>query len=151
MARTVPHLRFLPRRAIVLTPFSETAFSPADRERIEKFGIAALDCSWEHAQQVLQEHVRGTGRCLPFLIAGNPVNFSKPTKLSTVEALAAALYIAAHKEQSLRILSIFKWGHTFIELNNERLETYATAKNSTEIIEQQKRMMEKLVHAGAFH
>jgi pre-rRNA-processing protein TSR3 len=144
LARTVPQLRFLPKRAIVLNPFSETAFSPADKDRIERFGLAALDCSWEHAQEVLQEHVRGTCRCLPFLIAGNPVNFSKPTKLSTVEALAAALYITGHKEQALRILSVFKWGHTFIDLNQDRLETYVTARDSTEIVQQQSHLMEEL-------
>ena len=34
LARTVSKVRFLPKRAIVLNPFSEIAFSPADRERI---------------------------------------------------------------------------------------------------------------------
>jgi pre-rRNA-processing protein TSR3 len=74
-ARIVTKIRFLPKRAIVLNPFGEIAFSPADRERLENFGLAALDCSWEQAQKVLGEHVRGTSRCLPILIAGNPVNF----------------------------------------------------------------------------
>ena len=92
--------RFLPKRAIVLNPFGEIAFSPADRERIEQFGLAALDCSWEHAQKVMRGHVKGTSRCLPILIAGNPVNFGKLTKLTTAEAIAAALYIAGFKEES---------------------------------------------------
>jgi pre-rRNA-processing protein TSR3 len=63
------------------------------------------------------------------------VNFGKPTKLSTVEALAAALYISGFKEEAAELLSIFKWGHTFLEINRERLERYATAKNSTEVVE----------------
>jgi pre-rRNA-processing protein TSR3 len=125
----------------VLNPFSQIAFSPADRERIEKYGLAGLDCSWEHAEKVLLKHVRGTSRCLPILIAGNPVNFGKPTKLTTAEALAAALYIAGFKEEASRLLSIFKWGHTFLEINRERLETYARAKNSTEIIEIQRKFI----------
>ena len=45
-ARLVTKARFLPRRAVVLNPFSEIAFSPADRKRVEDFGLAALDCSW---------------------------------------------------------------------------------------------------------
>jgi len=61
-----------------------------------------------------------------------------PTKLSTVEALAAALYIAGFREEAERLLSIFKWGHTFTELNRELLETYAKAKNSSEVVEMQK-------------
>jgi pre-rRNA-processing protein TSR3 len=132
----------LPKRAVVLNPFSEIAFSPADRKRIEDFGLVGLDCSWEHAEKVLLKHVRGTSRCLPILIAGNPVNFGKPTKLSTVEALAAALYIAGFKEEATQLLSIFKWGHTFLEINQKRLESYAKAKDSTAIVELQKHFIE---------
>jgi pre-rRNA-processing protein TSR3 len=131
-------MKFLPRRAIVLNPLSEIAFSPADRERIENFGLAALDFSWEHAQRALFKSVRGTSRCLPYLIAGNPVNFGKPTKLSTVEALAAALFIAGFKKEAADLLSIFNWGHTFLELNKERLEAYSKAKDSKAVVELQK-------------
>ncbi len=148
LARIVSQIRYLPKRAVVLNPFSEIAFSPADKERAEFFGLVALDCSWEHAEKVLRKHVRGTSRCLPLLIAGNPVNFGKPTKLSTVEALAAALYIAGFKEEATKLLSIFKWGHTFLEINSERLESYAKAQNSTEVIEMQRRFMENLEERG---
>jgi pre-rRNA-processing protein TSR3 len=143
LVRIVRQIRFLPRRAVVLNPFSEIAFSPSDRKRVENFGLVGLDFSWEHAEGVLLGHVRGTSRCLPYLIAGNPVNFGKPTKLSTAEALAAALYIAWFKEEATRLLSVFKWGHTFIEINCERLESYANAKNSTEVIEMQRRFLEE--------
>jgi pre-rRNA-processing protein TSR3 len=138
LIRLVHQMKFLPKRAVVLNPFSQIAFSPADRQRIESFGLAALDCSWEHAEEVLIKHARGTSRCLPFLIAGNPVNFGKPTKLTTVEALVAALYIAGFKEEAHQLLSIFKWGHTFLELNKERLESYASAKDSGAVVEMQK-------------
>jgi pre-rRNA-processing protein TSR3 len=108
---------------------------------MEDFGLVGLDCSWEHAEKVLLKHVRGTSRCLPILVAGNPVNFGKPTKLTTAEALAAALYITGFKDQANELLSIFKWGHTFLELNHERLERYAKAKDSTEVVELQKGFM----------
>jgi pre-rRNA-processing protein TSR3 len=134
LARIVTKTRFLPKRAIVLNPFSEKAFSPADRERIAEFGVVALDCSWEHAEKVLSGHVRGTSRCLPILIAGNPVNFGKATKLTTAEALAAALYIAGFKDEACEVLSIFTWGHTFFELNAALLDDYAAARDSAEII-----------------
>jgi pre-rRNA-processing protein TSR3 len=136
--RVVKQVRFLPRRTVVLNPFAETAFSPADRRRIEDFGLAALDCSWAHAEKVLLKRVKGASRCLPILLAGNPVNFSKATKLSTVEALAGALYIAGFKQEAKELLSIFVWGHTFLELNQKLLEKYASAKDSTEIIEMQR-------------
>ncbi len=140
-ARIVTRIRFLPNRAIVLNPFSEIAFSPADRERIEHFGLAALDCSWEHAQKVMGVHVRGTSRCLPILIAGNPVNFGKLTKLTTAEAIAAALYIAGFEEEAAQLLSIFTWGHTFLELNGMLLDNYVTAKDSAGIVEMQNRLL----------
>jgi pre-rRNA-processing protein TSR3 len=138
LVRIVSQIRFLPKRAVVLNPFSEIAFSPADRQRIEDFGLAALDFSWERTESVLPRQVRGTSRCLPILVAGNPVNYGKPTKLSTVEALAAALYIAGFKAGAAELLSMFKWGHTFLDLNHERLEAYSTARNSTEIVALQK-------------
>ena len=143
LIRLVRQIRFLPRRAVVLNPLSKIAFSPADRERIENFGLAALDFSWEHAEKALLKNVRGTSRCLPYLIAGNPVNFGNPTRLSTVEALAAALFIAGFKEEAHRLLSIFKWGHTFLEINKERLESYVNAKDSRAVVELQKNFMLK--------
>ena len=97
----------------------------------------ALDCSWEHAEKVMQKHVKGTSRCLPILIAGNPVNFGKATKLTTAEALAAALYIAGFKQEAVELLSIFTWGHTFLELNQAMLDNYAKALDSSEIIKMQ--------------
>jgi pre-rRNA-processing protein TSR3 len=141
LARIVTKTRFLPKRAIVLNPFAEIAFSPTDRQRIEQFGLVALDCSWEHAQKVLSGCVKGTSRCLPILIAGNPVNFGKLTKLTTAEALAAALYIAGFKQESEDLLSIFTWGHTFFELNGILLGNYVQAKDSGEIVEMQTRLL----------
>jgi pre-rRNA-processing protein TSR3 len=140
-ARIVTRTRFLPKRAIVLNPFSEIAFSPADKERLEQFGLAALDCSWEHAQKVMSEHVKGTSRCLPVLIAGNPVNFGKLTKLSTAEAIAAALYIGGFQKEAEDVLSIFTWGHTFFEVNQMLLDNYVTAKDSADIVEMQTRLL----------
>ena len=141
LVRIVHQIRFLPKRAVVLNPLSETAFSPADKERVESFGLAALDFSWNHAEKALLKSVRGTSRCLPYLIAGNPVNFGKPTKLSTLEALAAALFISGFKEEANRLLSMYKWGHTFLDINAERLEAYAKAENSLAIVELQKGFM----------
>jgi pre-rRNA-processing protein TSR3 len=137
LARIVTKTRFLPKRAIVLNPFSEIAFSPTDRQRVQDFGLVALDCSWEHAQKVLSRHVRGTSRCLPILIAGNPVNYGKLTKLTTAEAIAAALYIAGFKKEAEDLMSIFTWGHTFLELNGTLLDSYAQAKDSGEIVRMQ--------------
>lgn len=141
LIRVVYRLRLLPRGAIVLNPFSEKAFSPADRERIEKKGLVALDYSWKCTENARAIPLFGESRALPYLVAANPVNYGTPTKLSTVEALAAALYIIGYKEQAEQLLSMFKWGPEFIRLNQKLLDTYARAKDSSEIIELQKKFM----------
>jgi len=141
LVRIVRQVRGLPRGAVILSPFSRKAFSPADKERLKNRGLAALDCSWAHADDILNLSMRGALRCLPYLVAANPVNYGKPTKLSTVEALASALYIAGHKDEAERLLSILKWGLNFLELNREPLEAYARAKDSCEVVETQKRFI----------
>ena len=135
-------VEYLPRGAIVLNALAERAFSPADRPRMERFGLAALDYSWE---QGFQPHLPlyVVSRCLPFLVAANPVNYGTPTKLSTVEALAASLYIAGFSADAKKLLCLFKWGPELIRLNYERLETYLKAKNSTEILDMQKGFMQE--------
>jgi len=137
----VHRVRALPYGAVILNPFSKKAFSPADQKRVERKGLAAIDCSWMHAEEVFELSVRGASRCLPYLVAANPTNYGVPTKLSTVEALSAALYIAGFKENATRLLSIFKWGFHFIELNKALLECYAQAKDSGEVVELQKKFM----------
>jgi pre-rRNA-processing protein TSR3 len=118
----------------MLNPFSPQAFSPDDKSRLEKNGLVALDCSWLHVKQVFNISSRWAIRCLPYLIAANPVNYGKPTKLSTVEALAASLYITDFKKQATELLSKFKWGPQFIILNKELLEGYCQAKDSLEVV-----------------
>ena len=138
LIRLVRRFNLLPYRAVVLTPFSPKALSPADRVQVERRGLVALDYSWERIDQTLKTPRSLLPRSLPFLLAGNPVNFGKPTKLSTVEALAAALYILGYRGQAELLLSKFKWGLNFLELNREPLDAYAQAKDSREVVELQK-------------
>ena len=115
---------------LVLSPFSQKALSPEDKGAR---GLAALDCSWAHAEEVFMR-LTLRERALPFLVAANPVNYGKPFKLSTVEALAAGLIILGEREQAELILSKFNWGHVFLELNRAPLQEYAAAKNSAEVV-----------------
>ena len=70
-------------------------------------------------------------RALPFLVAANPVNFGRPWKLTSVEALAAALVILGERSQAELVVSSCNWGVRFLELNEEPLGFYADAKDST--------------------
>ena len=126
--------RSIPARAINLNPFSEVAFSPADRLVAEEYGILAVDCSWMRSEEVFALNMRGKSRCLPYLIAVNPVNYGQVGKLSTAEALAAALYIIGYEDQAQRILSLWKWGTVFLETNREALDAYRKAKDSTDVV-----------------
>lgn len=130
LVRLTTHVNQL-KPFLVLSPFSEKALSPEDRGAR---GLAALDCSWAHAEEVF-ERLRLNQRALPFLVAANPVNYGKPFKLSTVEALAAGLFILGQATQAELILSKFNWGHVFLELNREPLLEYAAAKNSLEVVQ----------------
>ena len=70
-----------------------------------------------------------------FKLAGNPINYSKVNKLTTVEALAGAVYILGESELMHTLLQKFKWGPTFFALNENLLEEYSKAKSESEILE----------------
>ena len=95
--------------------------------------IVGIDCSWNLADHAFSQKFNGIKRKLPPLFAGNPVNYSKLNKLTTVEALSGSLHILGFKEQSLDLLNKFKWGHTFYELNQNLLEDYSKAENQEQI------------------
>jgi pre-rRNA-processing protein TSR3 len=120
---------------IVLNPFADQALSPADRvgSGVRHDRLVALDCSWETAEREAFE-LEGIHRSLPFLVAGNPVNYGTPFQLNTVEAFAGALAILGERAPAEEILSKFSWGHTFLELNEEPLERYAACADSTDVV-----------------
>ena len=70
---------------------------------------------------------------MPPLFAGNPVNYSKINKLTTVEAISAALFILGFDNDAKQLLGKFKWGHTFYDLNKNLLDDYSKLQNEQEI------------------
>ena len=128
--RLVKKISQIPRNTLLLDPTAEQALSPADRS---VKSITVLDCSWEvlNTGAVSSWRIR---RALPFLVAANPVNFGKPCMLSSVEALAAALFIIGEEQQAHDILGKVSWGIRFLEVNEEPLTLYAAAKDSTEVV-----------------
>ncbi|MHC1624933.1 MAG: DUF367 family protein [Methermicoccaceae archaeon] len=131
--KLVRSIRGIPRGSVLLNPFSEKALS---REDSGAKVLVVLDCSWEHAEEMFPlPHVRN--RALPYLVAANPVNFGKPFKLTTAEALAAALFIMGDTAGAKKLMDRFKWGPTFLEMNINPLTDYAAAENSEGVVEAQ--------------
>jgi len=131
----------LPRKGVILEPLCGKVFGPEDHEIIENGGaIVGLDCSWEQIEssvKTVMERTKLQPRMLPLLLAANPVNWGKPSRLSTAEAIAATLCLMGKWEQAERIMSRFGWGQRFIELNKEPLLAYSEATSSQELIELQ--------------
>ena len=124
-------------RGILLNPFADKILSPADKTE----EITALDVSWNLLRSFPPYE---PSRRLPFLVAANPTNYGKPMKLSTAEALAAALFILGYREKAFNLLSKFRWGHSFFEINIERLERYAMAGSHEEMIRIEEEEIERL-------
>ena len=118
-------------RSLVLDPFSPNLLLPKDRSKTRT--IVGLDCSWNLASDTLSQNFSGTRRRLPPLLAGNPVNYSKLNKLTTVEALSATLFILGYRQQGLELLDKFRWGHTFYDLNRNLLAEYSKLEDASEL------------------
>jgi pre-rRNA-processing protein TSR3 len=124
---------------VVLNPHAERALSPADADHDS---LVALDCSWESAEEA-RFSLPGEHRALPYLVAANPVNFGKPFQLTTVEALAAGLWILGESDHAEQLLSAVRWGETFAELNAEPLARYADCADSGEVVAVQQEYLDR--------
>ena len=134
----------VPRGAVVLDPEAEKALSREDAEPIAKRGLLVLDCSWNKLTKFPKIRSGLQHRALPFMLAANPTNFGRPQKLSSAEALAASLYIIGERQQAEQLMSIFKWGPVFLDINRERLEEYAASATSAEVVAAQNRMLQAM-------
>ncbi len=132
----------LPKKGIILEPLCGKIFGPEDHNLLtqQNGSLVGLDCSWKQIESSVEQVMRRTRlkpRMLPLFLAANPVNWGKPGKLTTIEALAAAIYLTGNKEQASKLLSGFRWGERFIDLNYEPLEEYSSAKSSADLVELQ--------------
>lgn len=135
--RTIDKIKFveqihrIPRYSIILNPVASKVLSYSDHSIFSKSGLTVLDCSWNHVEEFFNKKFPNLRR-LPRLIAANPVNFGVQLKLSSVEAIAAALILLRKKNSAMELLSVFKWGEQFINLNTDLLHDYSNCKDQTD-------------------
>ena len=130
-------MKYIPRRGYLLDPTAKITISPNDKKIIDLgASIVVLDCSWKKITESLGKISYSNKlerRVLPLLLAANPVSWGKIGRLSSVEALAAALIITGYWKNAETILKPFKFGRQFIELNYEPLVAYSEASDIDEI------------------
>jgi len=122
-------------KVIVLNPWAHRVLSPPDKGAKS---VLVVDASWNQAQEVFFRRLGGKHRRLPILLAANPTNYSRPGVLSSVEAVAATMYILGEVEEAASYLNIYKWGPNFITLNQEPLEAYRKARTEGKVIRAQR-------------
>ena len=123
------HPRRVKGRPLVLDPYSGEYLGPWNRGVIEKHGLLVYDCSWKKLARHRTVHVRGLHRKLPPLLPGNPINYARLCMLSSIEAVAATLYITGYHDLYGKLLGLYKWMNTFHALNEELLREYSRAEN----------------------
>ncbi|KAG6277482.1 hypothetical protein E4U48_001026 [Claviceps purpurea] len=130
---------------VIITPNGRQVVSPADRELMDQYGAAVVECSWARTQEVQWSKVGGKcERLLPYLVAANTVNYGKPWRLNCVEALAAAFYICGHADWAEKILEPFSYGESFLEINSRILKRYAACEDAAGVKKTEAEWMEKL-------
>lgn len=121
---------------IVVAPNGRKVVSPADRELVEEFGVAVVECSWARLDEVPFSKIGGKHeRLLPYLLAANPVNYGRPMRLNCVEAIAACLAIVGHRDWAEKLMTNFQWGPAFMQLNEDLFDLYEECEDSDEVKE----------------
>ncbi|KAL7620084.1 ribosome biogenesis protein tsr3 [Parahypoxylon ruwenzoriense] len=130
---------------VIITPNGKHKLSPADKELMEQYGAAVVECSWARTKEVQWNKVGGKcERLLPYLVAANTVNYGKPLRLNCVEALAAAFYICGHPEWAEDVLRPFNYGESFLAINSKLLKKYAACADEEAIMKTENEWMERL-------
>lgn len=132
--RFVTKLHHIPKYSLLLNPAADNVLTPSDKVIFNKSGISVLDCSWNQSKEIFEMKYINQ-RVLPKLIPVNPVNYGKTSKLSSVEAIAASLFIIGEEKISEELLSKFSWGLHFLEYNKNLLSDYSKQNSQDEIRE----------------
>lgn len=119
-------------RCLSLTPYAEVYVTVADSKIFRRKGICVVDGSWNRISSI-KEMVSTDSRLLPLIVPANPVNYGKPGKLSSAEAVSSALFIMGYRDEAEQIMSKFNWGPNFIHMNRELLTDYAGCASQDQV------------------
>ena len=132
-------------------PNAKKTISPADKELLEQYGAAVVECSWVRIKEVPWAKIGGKCERLcrlriivlaapemlihpvPYLVAANSVNYGRPWRLNCVEALAACFVICGHEDWAHEVVRHFSYGEHFLEINAQIFKRYAACANEEEV------------------
>jgi pre-rRNA-processing protein TSR3 len=130
---------------VFFRPNAKRLLSGADRDLLEQYGAAVVECSWVRIKEVPWSRIGGKcERLLPYLVAANPVNYGRPWRLNCVEALAACFYICGHPDWAEVVLQHFSYGQPFLEINSQLLKRYAACSSEEEVKKAEEVWLEKI-------
>ena len=117
---------------IVLSSEAQTVISREDLDIVRLHGVGGVNCSWNQLDKVPSRKLgrQRNHRILPFMVAANPVNYGRPFKMNTAEAMAASLYIVGLKQDAHDLMAQFSFGAEFLRLNQDALDAYADAPDA---------------------
>ncbi len=118
---------------IYLTPFSKNYLLNSDKVKYLNAGISVIDGSWNLINSI-EKIGNKNARKLPLLLPVNPVNYGNPGKLSSLEAIAASLYIMGFHDIAENIISKYSWAEKFLITNKEPLNEYSLCLNNEDCI-----------------
>jgi pre-rRNA-processing protein TSR3 len=120
-------------QGILLTPTGKKMVSKEDYNIIKEKGICVIDCSWAKFNELHLNLNKIETRLLPHMVAVNPVNYGKACKLSCVEAVSATLFLAGFYKEAEFLLDHFKWGRSFLKVNEDVFSLYKECKNDADL------------------
>eukprot|EP00914_Ancora_sagittata_P012217 GHVO01023565.1.p3 GENE.GHVO01023565.1~~GHVO01023565.1.p3 ORF type:complete len:151 (+),score=52.74 GHVO01023565.1:219-671(+) len=107
-------------------------------------GIRVLDFSWKKIDELPPKILNANRtRKLPFLVASNPTRYGKPYELSCAEAFAATLWIVGEEDASIELMSKFKWGKAFFQVNGAYLLRYVN-KTDKALMEEERCLLKEV-------
>lgn len=119
---------------VVISPNAKKVVSATDKELLEQYGAAVVECSWARIKEVPWSKIGGKcERLLPYLVAANSVNYGRPWRLNCAEAIAACFYICGHEDWAHEVLAHFSYGEPFLEINAQILKRYAACSTEEEV------------------